>query len=39
MKERRVLDENNKLKIVIFTHIFDEDSYHVGEQIFDDNYF
>ena len=39
MKERRVLDENNKLKIVIFPHIFEEDSYHVGEQIFDDNYF
>ncbi len=39
IKESRVLDENDKLKIVIFPHIFEEDSYHVGEQIFDDNYF
>lgn len=39
MKESRVLDKNNKLKIVIFPHIFEEDSYHIGEQIFDDNYF
>ena len=39
MKESRVLDENDKLKIVIFPHIFEEDSYYIGEQIFDDNYF
>ena len=26
MKERRMLDENDKLKIVIFPHIFEEDS-------------
>lgn len=38
-KKERVLAENDKLKIVIFPHIFEEDSYHCGEHIFDDNYF
>lgn len=39
IRGKRVLDENDKLKLVIFPHIFEEDSYQVGEQIFDDNYF
>ena len=38
-KKLRVLEQNNKIKIVICPHIFEEDCYWCGEQIFDDNYF
>jgi hypothetical protein len=36
---KRVLKENNKLKIMICPHSFEEDSYWYGEHIFDDTYF
>ncbi len=39
IKEERVLEENNKIKIIICPHIFEEDCYWCGEQIFDNNYF
>lgn len=35
----RILDDNDKIKIIICPHIFEEDSYWCGEQIFDNNYF
>ncbi len=35
----RVLDDNNKIKVMICPHIFEEDCYYCGEQIFDNNYF
>lgn len=38
-KTVRVLEENRKTKIIICPHIFEEDCYWCGEQIFDDNYF
>lgn len=38
-KNFRVLEENNKIKIIICPHIFEEDCYICGEQIFDNNYF
>lgn len=36
---KRVLEENGKLKVVICPHIFEEDCYCCGEQLFDNNYF
>ncbi|GFI49571.1 hypothetical protein IMSAGC020_00771 [Lachnospiraceae bacterium] len=39
IKESRILNDNNKIKVIICPHIFEEDCYHCGEQIFDDNYF
>lgn len=33
------LEKNDKLKVVIFPHIFEEDCYWCGSQLFDDNYF
>lgn len=30
---------DNRIKLVIAPHIFDEDCYHCGEQIFDDDYY
>lgn len=36
---RRILEENNKIKIMICPHIFEEDCLYCGEQIFDNNYF
>lgn len=38
-KNERMLEENDKLKVVIFPHIFEEDSYLCGEHIFDNSYF
>lgn len=38
-KSNRILEENDKLKIVIFPHIFEEESYQCGEHIFDNSYF
>lgn len=35
----RILEENDKLKVVIFPHIFEEESYQCGEHIFDNSYF
>ena len=35
----RVLEENDKLKLLICPHVFDEESYQCGRQIFDNNYF
>lgn len=37
MRER-VLEENDKFKVLICPHIFEEDSYQTGHQLFDDNY-
>lgn len=37
--KERVLEENDRLKVVIFPHIFEEDSYQCGEHIFDNSYF
>lgn len=34
-----ILEKNDKLKVVIFPHIFEEDSYLCGEHIFDNSYF
>lgn len=39
IKKEQVLSENKKIKVMICPHIFEEDCYHCGEQIFDDNYF
>lgn len=38
-KEFRVLEKNEKIKIMICPHIFEEDCIYCGEQIFDNNYF
>ena len=38
-KSKRILEDNNKLKIIICPHIFEEDCYWCGRQIFDNNYF
>jgi hypothetical protein len=38
-KEVNVLDNDDKIKIVILPHIFEENSYLCGEQIFDNSYF
>lgn len=38
-QEIRILEKNKKLKIMICPHIFEEDCYFCGEQIFDNNYF
>lgn len=38
-KEYRILEQNNKTKVIICPHIFEEDSYMCGRQIFDNNYF
>lgn len=35
----RILEDNEKIKIIICPHIFEEDCYATGEQIFDNNYF
>ena len=37
-KKERVLSNSNKIKIMIAMHIFDEDCYAYGRQIFDNNY-
>lgn len=39
INKKPILNNNNKIKILICPHIFEEDCYHCGEQIFDDNYF
>ena len=39
IKANRILEENDKIKIIIFPHIFEEDCLCCGEQIFDNNYF
>lgn len=38
MEDKRVLDDDDKMKILICPHIFEEDCYWCGEQIFDDSY-
>lgn len=38
-KDYRILEENDKIKLVIFPHIFEEDCFWCGKQIFDNNYF
>lgn len=38
-RNTRILNDNNKIKIIICPHIFEEDCYCCGEQIFDNNYF
>ncbi len=38
-KDYRILKKSDKIKILICPHIFEEDSFWCGEQIFDDNYF
>ena len=38
-KDFHVLETNEKIKIVICPHIFEEDCFFCGEQIFDNNYF
>lgn len=35
----RVLNDNDKIKIIICPHVFEEDGYWCGEHIFDDNQF
>lgn len=35
----RILAQNEKIKIMICPHIFEEDCFYCGEQIFDNNYF
>ena len=37
--KKRILHENDKLKLLICPHSFEEDSYWYGEHIFDNNYF
>lgn len=37
-KKERVLDYDDKIKIIICPHIFEEDSFWCGEQIFDNSY-
>lgn len=37
-REERVLDNDEKIKVLICPHIFEEDSYWCGEQIFDNSY-
>lgn len=37
-REERVLDDDDKIKILICPHVFEEDSYWCGEQIFDNSY-
>lgn len=37
-REERILDDDDKIKIIICPHIFEEDSYWCGEQIFDNSY-
>ncbi len=36
--ESRVLENNDKLKVMICPHVFEEDCYVCGEQIYDNNY-
>lgn len=36
--ERAVIYGNNSIKLLICPHVFDEDSYDYGEQLFDNNY-
>lgn len=38
-KDIRILDENDKIKIIICPHVFEEDGYWCGEHIFADNQF
>lgn len=38
-KKYRILADDDKIKVIIFPHIFEEFSLHGGWQIFDDNYF
>lgn len=35
---KKALQNNNKIKVLICPHIFEEDSYYCGEQIFDNSY-
>lgn len=37
-KNKRILPDDGKLKIIICAHIFDEDCYAYGNQLFDNNY-
>lgn len=37
--KKRVLEKNDKLKLIIFPHSFEEDSCLCGGNLFDDNYF
>lgn len=37
--DTRILEDNKKIKVIICPHIFEEDCYACGEQIFDNNYF
>lgn len=37
-KKEKVLDEDNSIKVVIFPHIFEENSYQCGDHIFDNSY-
>lgn len=36
---KRILNDNKKIKVIICPHIFEEDCYECGDQIFDNNYF
>ena len=38
IREERILDDDEKIKVLICPHIFEEDSYWCGEQIFDNSY-
>ena len=38
-KSTRILNDNDKIKIIICPHVFEEDCYWYGEQIFDNNNF
>ena len=37
--KNKVLEENDKIKVLICPHSFEDDSYMYGEQIFDNNYY
>lgn len=37
--DRRILEKNDKIKVMICPHIFEEECFYCGEQIFDNNYF
>ncbi len=36
--DERLIEENGGINVVIFPHIFEENAYHCGTQIFDDSY-
>lgn len=37
-REERILDDDERIKVLICPHVFEEDSYWYGEQIFDNSY-